>query len=431
MKFKLFPLLVTALVLAGCQAPNSSQQSLSSTSSSEISSNVSSEESSSSSSSSEESSSEIIGQIGVGSGLSADDPIFKGNPGSDELNITFLEMSWLYGDSIFLKLGDVEVLIDAGQEQDGENVYNFLNEHVSDNKLDMLITTHAHSDHIGGMPRALEAIETASLIVDFGYRREKGEGYLEYRAKRDALVGGGAKYCGAYDSVNGAEGCASTYYLTTDFYVEILDTKYYRPTDEVWTSDPNLTSVTTVFHYKDFSFFTAGDLPTKGEEKLLNTNALKPVTLYKSSHHGTNGGNTRRFLDALNPKAVGISAARAGQYNDPTGTNNPSYNLDGAAGHPHREAVERIYQTENIKTNLNVYWNMTAGDMTFHTNGLDEAPIMNGTPTKRGYYLKVNGVYEVDEETGEYLNKVTGEENFRLHETEVFKIRNYTSFLTA
>ena len=51
-----------------------------------------------------------LGQTGVGSGLSADDPIFLGNEGEDEpIEVYFNEMQQIYGDSIIIKKGNVEV----------------------------------------------------------------------------------------------------------------------------------------------------------------------------------------------------------------------------------------------------------------------------------------------------------------------------------
>lgn len=381
------------------------------------------------------SSTSAIVEKGLGTGLTKEDPLFIGDTGSDNLEIYFIEMTYLYGDSIYLKKGDVDILIDAGQMNDGPYVKAFLEEKCTDKRLDLLVTTHAHSDHIGGMPKALEAIDDATRILDFGYRRESGEGYLDYRARRDELVERGALYSSSYDSVNKAEGCNDIYYISEDFSVEVINTGSYIATDTVWTKDANLTSTTLLFKYKDFTFWTAGDLPTKGETAIMaNYPDLKPVTMYKATHHGTNGGNTQDFINKLNPKLVAISAARAGQYSpsgmDPASPNS-TYNLNGASGHPSEDAVERFYKIPNIAENLNIYWNMTNGTVRFTTDGADVAPQVQGSPTVRGYYLPVNGQYVWNEEEQRFENKVTGEENKKLHETEVFKIRGYDKFLPS
>ena len=375
------------------------------------------------------SSSVPVGQTGIGDGLTPDNPVFKGNTGTDELDIYFLEMNYLYGDSILLKKGDFEVLIDAGQPADGPYVKAFLEEKVTDKRIDMLVTTHGHADHIGGMAEALEAVDDASLIVDFGYKKS-GEGYTGYRAKRDELQNRGAKYCSSYDSVNGNNTCQSTYYLTDDISVDVIDTGKYIETDKDWSSDPNLTSTTLLFHYKDFTFWTAGDLPTEGERSVMQKGLVpENITMYKAAHHGTNGGNTQDFLNRLNPKLIAISAARAGSYSMDGYEHKPS-NPSGVSGHPHAEAIERFYKVPNIAQNLNVYWNMVNGTTKFTTTGENEAPTVQGSPTNRGYFLpNEKGEYVYNEETKQYENKVTGEENLKFHESIVFKTRGYEKYL--
>ena len=69
------------------------------------------------------SSSNKVEQTGVGSGTK-DDPIFLGNEGEDEpIEVYFLEMQHIYADSLFIKKGNVEILIDAGWEYDGNYVF--------------------------------------------------------------------------------------------------------------------------------------------------------------------------------------------------------------------------------------------------------------------------------------------------------------------
>lgn len=76
------------------------------------------------------------------------------------------------------------------------------------------------------------------------------------------------------------------YYLT---YVEILNTGNYVTKDVA--SAGNGKSVAVIFHYKNFSFFTAGDLTSSSEADLMKNEDLLEVTLYKASHHGSNGSS--------------------------------------------------------------------------------------------------------------------------------------------
>jgi beta-lactamase superfamily II metal-dependent hydrolase len=365
-------------------------------------------------------------QTGVGSGASKDDPIFLGNEGEDEpLEIYFLEMQHIYGDSLFIKKGNVEILIDAGWEYDGAFVNDFVLEHCEDKRLDLLMFSHSDGDHVDGSLEAIKGIEDISLMIDYG-----GVGIGNVLQIRNTFTKKGMVYHSAYDCANELNGANKIYYLTEDFYFEILNTHNYI--ENTGSKAGNAYSVAMIFYYKDFTFFTAGDLTTASEAKLLQHEELPEVTLYKASHHGSNGSNSQELLNALNPKAVAISASRANSFNStPTGPQEgKTNNLDGTGGHPYQNAIERIYKAPNISQNLNVYWNMVNGTMKFTTYGEDDFTFQ-GSPTLKGYYdlTLTDGVAVWNSTINDFENKVTGEENFKLHESKVFKFRGYAQYL--
>ena len=367
-----------------------------------------------------------IQQIGVGSGLTEDDPIFLGNEGKDEpLEIYFIEMQHIYSDSIFIKKGNVEILIDAGYEYDGQFVNQVITEHCADGILDALLVSHSDGDHIDGLVKALENVENISLMVDYG-----GAGSGNVLKTRNKYIPLGMQYHSAYDSVNHLNGASDIYYLTNEFYFEVLNTGQYITSSE--SSAGNGESLAVIFYYKDFTFFTAGDLTTASEASLMRNEDLPEVTLYKASHHGSHGSNSQELLDTLNPLAVAISAARANQYQAKPGApaQNNTYNLNGATGHPAAQAIDRIYKAPRISENLNVYWNAVNGTMKFTTYGEDNFTFQ-GSKTMKGYYdlTLTGGVAVWNEEKNDFENKVTGEENCRLHETKIFQFRGYEQYL--
>ncbi len=367
-----------------------------------------------------------VEQTGVGSGVSPSDPIYLGNEGEDEpIQVIFIEMQHIYADSILIKKGNVEILIDAGWEYDGYYVNQILTQYCTDGILDMLIVTHSDSDHIDGLTVALDTISSISLMIDYG-----GAGSSTVAVAREFTTSTGGTYHSAYDCVNGGDGAYDRYYLTSEFYVDILDTGNYITADGTNASNGN--SVATLFTYNDFTFFTAGDLTTSSESALLSRESLPEVTLYKASHHGSSGSNSQALLDTLNPKGVAISAARANQYNDTPGapSEDNTYNLNAASGHPHAAAIERIYNAPNISQNLNVYWNAANGTMKFTSYGTDSFTFQ-GSETMKGYYdlTLTDGVAVWNEELQDFENKVTGEENYKLHETKVFQFRDYIQYL--
>ena len=371
------------------------------------------------------SSSNKVEQTGVGSGTK-DDPIFLGNEGEDEpIEVYFLEMQHIYADSIFIKKGNVEVLIDAGWQYDGNYVNTVLTQYCADDRLDLFMVSHSDGDHIDGIANALKNVDNISLMIDYG-----GVGTGNVLATRKKYTAKDMIYHSAFDCINNLNGATSRYYLTEEFYFDILNTgNYLGPTG---TSASNPYSVAVIFYYKNFSFFTAGDMTTDTEEKLLVNEDLPEVTLYKASHHGSHGSNSQELLDTLNPKAVAISAARANQYQDTPGApqKDKTYNLNAASGHPAAAAIERIYKAPNISQNLNVYWNAVNGTMKFTSYGENDF-IFTGSKTMKGYYdlSLTNGKPVWNDELKDFENKVSGEENYKLHETRVFQFRGYTKYL--
>lgn len=370
--------------------------------------------------------SDVVVQDGVGSGKSKDDPIFLGNEGEDEpIEVYFLEMSYIYGDCIFIKKGDVEVLIDSGWSYDGVYVSEFLSTHCNDGILDVLMASHGDGDHIDGFSNALKNIDKVSLMIDYG-----GKNSGSISSIRNKYIQSGTTYHSAYDCVNKLNDAVDRYYLTSEFYVDILNTGYYITENDSSASNPN--SLATIFTYKDFSFFTAGDITTKTEESLLKKEQLPEVTLYKASHHGSNGSNSQEILNTLNPKGVAISSARAdryGSFSDGPKENN-TFNLNATSGHPFTDAISRIYKAPNISQNLNVYWNVVNGTMKFVSYGTDSFEF-EGSATRKGYYdlTLTNGNPVWNDSISDFENKVTGEENYKLHETKAFLFRNYISYL--
>ncbi len=372
-----------------------------------------------------------VEQLGVGKGTSIDDPLYLGFEGDDPLEIYFIETYHIYADSILMKKGNVEVLIDGGWVYDGLQNKAFVNSLVTDGRLDMVIATHGHGDHYDAIPTLVEDIPSISSFLDYGLAG--GESATYKRVVKDRIEKDGSHYYSAYDSVNGLNGASKKYYFTKDFYAEVLNTGQYGA--DASASSGNDQSVAIMFYYKDFKFYTAGDLTTNGERYILNNELLPEISLYKASHHGSHGSNDQGLMDKLNPYSVAITASRAGQYGAPPGgpSQTNTYNLDGKSGHPAAEAVERIYKIPRISLNLNVYWNMYSGTMKFTTFGGANDVVMEGLGPKKGYHdLGITSGLPVWNETiQDFENKVTGEEKLKFHETKVFGFREYEKYLPA
>lgn len=244
-----------------------------------------------------------------------------------ELSIHFLELGNKYvGDCVYIKAGDTDVLIDAGSRQSSaETITNYINQYVTDGKLEYVIATHAHQDHIAGFvgtQKAKGIFETFKIdtIIDFALTNQKtttDKGantlYGNYLEKRNVAVSKGANRYSAADCFNNANDASSVYRLTDNIELEILYNYYYEHT----TSDENNYSVCVMLNHKinetdTNHYFFSGDLEKEGEEKMVkyydraDTSALPQCVLYKAGHHGSKTSSSPALLAKLKPEYVCI-----------------------------------------------------------------------------------------------------------------------------
>lgn len=262
-----------------------------------------------------------------------DGTIYLGKEGttSPELKVTFLDLygnsnNQQIGDSIFIEYGDIDILIDAGEKASGScTVVPFLLEHVEDKKLEMIITTHSDSDHLGGMVGlsckdmygALEApgIEY-QYIVDFGYEADS-KVYKDYVELRNARVQEGATYLSIKEIFNEENlEAAAHFYLGEDMFLDFLDYKTYGMAD---IDDDNDRSVSCLLTHGEKKILLCGDSEKKEESYLTKLNIGK-VDVFKANHHGSPTSNTKNLLDQIRPEYVVICSSEENKYNLPKKT---------------------------------------------------------------------------------------------------------------
>ncbi|MFA5283821.1 MAG: MBL fold metallo-hydrolase [Bacilli bacterium] len=358
-----------------------------------------------------------------------DDSTVSVDPSDTPLEIYVMEMINYYGDSIYMKYGDYDILIDAGWATDGTRINTFLKGKMSDDTIDLLIATHPHSDHVAGISNAVSGLKVKT-ILDYGV----SEGTSSYLNKRNSLVSSGTTWIKYYNAIYKQNGANNRYILAGDLKLTILDSGDWNQNGTYIYSD-NATSVATLFSLRDFTFLTMGDCTGDCEHYMVNNEPLLPrnVSMFKMDHHGsssTEGSydgsegsgsgkyqtNSSEFLNYINPKTVVVSASRPLDYSKASSGQAQDYSVnktcDGA--HPSSYALHRVYSTPSISQSKNVYWNMYAGTMCFSSDGRDIALPMSGLGPKLGYY-----------ENASASEKVSGENNLRLHETKIWLMRGY------
>ena len=235
--------------------------------------------------------------------------VYVGDAGSIDIN--FLELGNKYtGDSTFIKAGDVDILIDAGSRQNSATtIANFVDQYCSDGKLEYVIATHAHQDHIAGFVGSnsdagiLKRYKIDTLI-DFSLTNATSAIYNNYVSLRDEKIASGdiAHHYTANDCIQGTNGAKKEYQLSEGVTMTILDQKFYRET----TDDENDYSVCALFTQGNNNYLFTGDLEKKGEASLVELNSLPECELFKGGHHGSYTANTDTLLSVIKPKTVCI-----------------------------------------------------------------------------------------------------------------------------
>ena len=221
-----------------------------------------------------------------------------------ELSFHFMTLGNNYnGDSIYVKAGDVDILIDAGSRAGSvTTIQSYINQYCKDNILEYVIVTHADRDHIAGFAasESLFDLYECKTIIDFDLTNKTTDTYKQYITNRDEEVANGAVHYTALECWNEENGAKKSYQLTDSITMNILYNYYY----EHKSNDENNYSVCVQFEHGSKKFLLTGDLEEDGEEYLVQYNDLSEVELYKAGHHGSKTSSNDVLLEKIKPKIV-------------------------------------------------------------------------------------------------------------------------------
>lgn len=255
----------------------------------------------------------IVGFIGGNTFLNIkeDDDHNDNNPGvvsTDIFSIHFLELGNKYtGDSIYIKAGENDILIDAGSRgNSAQAICEYVDDYCEDNTLEYVIATHAHQDHIAGfvgtssIPGIFDYYK-CETIIDFPLTKATSQVYKNYVLKRDAEVkNDGATHYTALECYNNENGAKRTYEIADGIKMTILYNYYY----EHETSDENDYSVCLLFNDGSNNYLFTGDLEHDGEAKLVQYNNLPKCKVFKAGHHGSPTSSREELLEVIEPEIV-------------------------------------------------------------------------------------------------------------------------------
>lgn len=293
---------------------------------------------------------------------------------SDSLSIHFLELGNKYvGDSIYIKAGENDILIDAGSRKDSATtITNYVDNYCEDGKLEYVIATHAHQDHIAGFvgsdinPGIFSNYDIDTLI-DFPKTNTTSQIYNSYVERRNDLISYGTKHYTALECYNNVNGAQRTYVLGENLTLNILYQEYYEKN----ASSENNYSVCILLSHGDRHFLFTGDLESTGEQSLVLSNNLPKVKVFKGGHHGSGTSNTDTLLNVIQPENICICSC--------AGT--PEYTSNSLNQFPYQEVIYRFAKhTENIYVTSQIDLERSNGEE-YYVKSMNGNIIVRSTPS--------------------------------------------------
>ena len=229
--------------------------------------------------------------------------------GENTLAVHFIDVG--QADCALIECGGAFVLIDGGNRDDGQKVVSYL-QSCGVEELEAVICTHAHEDHVGGLPAVLAVFPTAQVYAptktyssnvfdDFLY-------YVDQQGLEVTIPTPGTRFSLYGDEQRwGAE------------VVFLGPVKSYAETND--------TSLVTRIQFFNHTFLFTGDMEVTAENDMLDHwgDALEwNVDVLKVGHHGSSTSSGYRFVYETDPEYAIVSVGKDNSY-----------------GHPHEEVVSR------------------------------------------------------------------------------------------
>lgn len=231
-----------------------------------------------------------------------------------KLHVRFLDVG--QGDSVFITtLGGSHIIIDGGP---GDRVLSLVNQFMpwGDRKIDLMLLTHSHADHLSGLTGVLKSYDVKNIIYEpDNYPSRTYEAFIA--------------------TVRGEEKAgARVLEVKTGDTVKIgpLTLKIIWDPKNPNNSNANNQSIVTELELGDFEVFLPGDAQeAEAQEMTAHGVKILPVEVYKVAHHGSRNGLNPEMVKRLSPK---LSVIQVGK--------------DNAYGHPHKETLDLLKSLDSV-----------------------------------------------------------------------------------
>ncbi len=310
---------------------------------------------------------------------------------SRELKTHFINVG--QGDAVFIQLPNQEtMLIDAGRNSDEELIVNYLKKQGI-HRLDYVIGTHPHADHIGGLDSVIANFTIGNIYLpDVSHTTQTYKDVLLAVKRKNKKI---------------TAGKAGIELVTTSR----LQVKLLGPVKNNYENLNNHSIVTKVI-YKDTSFLFSGDAEAKAERQIISEGYKIDTDLLKVPHHGSDSSTCRSFLQATDPDYAVLSVGEDNRY-----------------GHPSSQIISRLvnqgielYRTDKQGTIIAV---SDGKNISFNVENTDTEPTHNNKATASSGSVNIS---YLNLETEVVRIKNTGEENRDLSGWKLVSVQGQQTF---
>jgi beta-lactamase superfamily II metal-dependent hydrolase len=226
-------------------------------------------------------------------------------PESNDLVVSFINVG--QGDSILIRdPGGFDVLIDGGKSSAGPTVVAYLRQQSVDD-IDVMLASHADSDHIGGLIDVLNATDIPVKAVLYnGYPGDT----VTWGNFATAVANDGLTLTPVAFPFTNTWGTTSAHIL--------------NPVTGLVNPDQNAASVVVLLEYGLMRFLFTGDIDSTVEATIVARGTPIPAQILKVAHHGSEFSSSEAFLSAVKPEQAIISVGR------------------NSYGHPSSETIARL-----------------------------------------------------------------------------------------
>ena len=237
-------------------------------------------------------------------------------------------------DSILIQQGNNSMLIDAGNNGDSETVKNYIsNQGIT--KLDYVIGTHPHEDHLGGLDYVINSFEIGNI----------------YMPKVTSTT---QTFKDVISAIQNKKMQITTPVPGDSFKLGQADCKILAPNSASY-EDLNNYSIVIKVTFGNNTFMFDGDAEALSEKEMLNKGFDVKADVLKVGHHGSSSSTSDEFLKKVNPKYAVISCGVNNDY-----------------GHPHKETMDKlknsgisVYRTDECGT---IICTSDGKNISFNTN---------------------------------------------------------------